>query len=100
MELENLPLPFECTISVSLDGINFSECEEKFLVYSKDIQLTSVAPKAASCKGGTELAILMDVDESMTDCLFHLTVGLQPKPKKGTVSRLPSQMGSGQVDRS
>lgn len=43
-------------LSITTDGINYSECEEKFKVYSK-VSLQSIAPKCGSIKGGAELVV-------------------------------------------
>jgi Zn-finger protein len=50
---EELKLPCDCFISVTLDGTNFSECEESFKIYSDEIFLTSVYPKCGSIAGGS-----------------------------------------------
>lgn len=62
-----------------MDGINYSECEEPFKIYSNEIYLTSINPKCGSVKGGTELALLINIDEVTAQNMFHLTVGFQPK---------------------
>lgn len=81
----SLILPCECVISVTTDGINYSECEEKFHIYHTP-QLPNTAatitPKCGSVKGGTELTILLDIDPDTSHKLFNLTVGLQPKRRK------------------
>ncbi len=58
-----------------MDGINFSECEESFKIYSNEISLTSIFPKCAAVTGGTELTLLISIDEATASSLFHLTVG-------------------------
>ncbi len=59
----SLKLPCECILSVTMDGINYSECEEAFKIYSNEIYLTSINPKCASVVGGTELSLLINIDE-------------------------------------
>ena len=49
----SLKLPCDCYLSVTMDGINYSECEEPFKIYSNDIYLTSVTPKSGSITGGS-----------------------------------------------
>ena len=51
MEGEKHPsveLPCNCYLSVTMDGINYSECEMPFKIYSNDIELSGIAPKSAS----------------------------------------------------
>lgn len=62
-----------------MDGINYSECEEPFKIYSNEIFLTSINPKCGSVTGGTELTLLINIDEVTAQNLFHLTIGFQPK---------------------
>jgi hypothetical protein len=59
----NMKLPCNCIISVTMDGVNYSECEEPFKIYSNDIYLTSINPKCGGVKGGTELTLLINMDE-------------------------------------
>lgn len=44
----SLNWPCKCVISVTMDGINYSECEQTFKIYSTDIYLTSINPKCGS----------------------------------------------------
>jgi hypothetical protein len=39
---QSLKLPCDCFLSVTMDGINYSECEEPFKIYSNELNLTSV----------------------------------------------------------
>ncbi len=71
----SLKLPCDCVLSVTMDGINYSECEEPFKIYSNDIYLTSINPKSGSVVGGTELTLLINIDEVTASNLFHLTIG-------------------------
>mmetsp|Transcript_23440 Transcript_23440/g.17899 ORF Transcript_23440/g.17899 Transcript_23440/m.17899 type:complete len:113 (+) Transcript_23440:695-1033(+) len=75
----SLKLPCDCVLSVTMDGVNYSECEEPFKIYSNDIYLTSINPKCGSVVGGTELTLLINIDEVTATNLFHLTIGFQPK---------------------
>lgn len=80
----SLKLPCECIISITTDGINYSECEETFKIYNSNIFLTSVAPKAVSVKGGAELSLDIDIDSETAKSLFHLIIGFQPKNRVST----------------
>ena len=84
----SLKLPCNCILSVTMDGINYSECEEAFKIYSNEIHLTSINPKCGSVTGGTELTLLINIDEVTASNLFHLTIGFQPKK---AVTRDPSK---------
>lgn len=48
-----LNLPCDCFLSITLDGVNYSECEESFKIYSNEIYLTAVNPKCGSVVGGS-----------------------------------------------
>ncbi len=63
-----------CTVSVTTDGLNYSESEESFKIYG-DISLSSITPKCGSVSGGTELTLFIDMDEETATDLFHLTIG-------------------------
>ena len=65
----SLQLPCDCFISVTMDGINYSECEEPFKIYSNDINLTSVFPKCGSVKGGTTVTLSTNIDEETAEKL-------------------------------
>jgi len=58
-----------------MDGINYSECEEPFKIYSNDIYLTSVTPKCASITGGTNATLLINIDEVTAQNLQYLKIG-------------------------
>lgn len=59
----SLKWPVDCVISVTMDGIHYSECEQPFRIYSNDIYLTSINPKCGSVRGGTTLTLLINIDE-------------------------------------
>lgn len=65
-----------------MDGINYSECEEPFKIYSNDIFLTSINPKCASITGGTNATLLINIDEVTAQNLQYLKIGFQPKKSK------------------
>lgn len=64
---------------MTTDGINYSECEERFKIYSNDIFLTSVLPKCGSVSGGTQVTLSINIDESTAACLQDLKIGFQAK---------------------
>lgn len=68
-------LPCDCYLSVTLDGINYSECEMPFKIYSNDIGPGAIQPKSASIKGGTEAVMNLDIDEGTASCMQNLTIG-------------------------
>ncbi len=59
----SLKLPCNCIISVTMDGIHYSECETTFKIYSNEINLTSINPKCGGIQGGTTLTLLVNIDE-------------------------------------
>ena len=75
----SLKFPCTCIISVTMDGINYSECEETFKIYSNDIYLTSINPKSGSVQGGSTLTLLINIDDVTAANLYNLTIGFQPK---------------------
>ena len=58
-----------------MDGINYSECEMPFKIYSNDIDLVSITPKSGSVKGGSDVTIAITIDETTASCIQDLTVG-------------------------
>jgi hypothetical protein len=44
----SLSFPCSCIISITMDGIHYSECEATFKIYTNDIYLTSINPKSGS----------------------------------------------------
>ena len=83
-ESNELQLPCDCQLSVTLDGQNYSECEESFKIYSNDILLTSVNPKCGSVVGGSTVTLSIEIDDVTAQCLQQLKIGFQPKAKKMT----------------
>jgi hypothetical protein len=75
----SLKWPCNCIISVTMDGIHYSECEETFKIYSNDIYLTSINPKCGSIHGGTSLTLLINIDETTSQSIQNLKIGFQPK---------------------
>jgi len=87
----SLQMPCDCFISVTMDGINYSECEVPFKIYSNDINLTSVFPKCSSVQGGTSVTFNTNIDEETAQFLTDLKIGLRPK-RVNRSSRGASQM--------
>ena len=95
----SLQMPCDCFISVTMDGINYSECEQPFKIYSNDINLTSVFPKCSSVKGGTTVTLSTNIDEETASFLQELKIGLKPK-RSGRSSRVsggPNDQSHSQV---
>ncbi|CAG9322910.1 unnamed protein product [Blepharisma stoltei] len=78
---EEIQLPIESYIDVTMDGEHYVTCEKKFLIYSNNLISHAINPKCASVSGGTLLEINIDLDMMDKSWLFHLTVGFLPKPK-------------------
>jgi hypothetical protein len=70
-----------------MDGINYSECETPFKIYSNDINLSQINPKSASVKGGSDLSIQIDLDPVTSKSIQNLTVGFFPRPKKTSMQQ-------------
>lgn len=58
-----------------MDGINYSECEIPFKIYSNEITLSSLNPKSGSVKGGSDLTLFLDLDETTAGSIQNLMVG-------------------------
>ena len=71
----SLQLPCDCFLSVTMDGINYSECEKAFKIYSNDIDLQSILPKSGSVGGGTEVTLTINIDEVTAASIQNLNVG-------------------------
>lgn len=71
----SVQLPCDCYLSVTMDGINYSECEMPFKIYSNEVNLTSLIPKSGSVSGGSEVTLMIDLDEVTASCIQNLTVG-------------------------
>lgn len=74
-EHPSLQLPCDCFVSVTTDGINYSECEERFKIYSHDIFLTSVMPKCGSVSGGAQVTFQINIDANTATTLDDLKIG-------------------------
>lgn len=72
--------PQKATISISLDGINYSECEQDFLIYPANIKIDNALPKCGPVVGGTELVMMIDLDPTLTGYLFNMCFGFQERP--------------------
>lgn len=89
----SLKLPCDCFLSVTMDGINYSECEEPFKIYSNDIFLTSVTPKSGSVTGGSQVTLSTNIDEETALHLQDLKIGFRPR-HRAAISRLSQQQPS------
>jgi hypothetical protein len=58
-----------------MDGINYSECEVPFKIYSNDIDLQSILPKSGSVSGGTEVTLAINIDDVTAGSIQNLNVG-------------------------
>ena len=65
-----------------MDGINYSECEMPFKIYSNEINLNSIQPKSGSVKGGSEVILHLDVDDVTASSIQNLVIGFQHKKKR------------------
>ena len=65
-----------------MDGINYSECEMPFKIYSNEINLQQLNPKSGSVEGGSELTLYLDIDEVTASVIQNLVVGFQPRARK------------------
>ena len=45
---EDLELPMEVVIDITMDGENYVQCEEKFYIYSNELVPSAIFPKSAS----------------------------------------------------
>ena len=59
----SVQLPCDCYLSVTMDGINYSECEMPFKIYSNELSLSSINPKSGSVKGGSDVTLFLDIDD-------------------------------------
>lgn len=72
---DNMSLPCDCYLSVTLDGVNYSECEESFKIYSNEIYLTAVNPKCGSVVGGSQVTLSIEIDPVTATSLKDLKIG-------------------------
>ena len=82
-EVEDLDLPLEAQLDVTMDGIHYVVCESRFLIYDESLYPTAMEPKCASVAGNAQLKLSMNLDMIEPSWLFFLTVGFLPKPKNG-----------------
>jgi hypothetical protein len=75
----SVQLPCDCYLSVTMDGINYSECEMPFKIYSNDLAPSTITPKSASVKGGTDAVLFIELDDVTASCIQGLTVGFQAR---------------------
>ena len=72
-------MPCDCFISVTLDGINYTECEEPFKIYSNELAVQAVHPKCGSVKGGTQITLSTNIDEDNEEFLDNLRIGFRAR---------------------
>jgi hypothetical protein len=85
-----------CTVSITTDGINYSESEEKFKIYSNQMNLQTLNPKSGSIKGGTELTLFLELDPVTSEDLFYLLVGFN-KNTGGASNKGKNEAGDGSL---
>jgi len=88
-------MPCDCFLSVTMDGINYSECEEPFKIYSNEIYLTTINPKCGSVTGGSNITLQINIDEQTAASMDVLKIGFQAK--KQAASPLPQQNARGSM---
>jgi hypothetical protein len=71
----SISLPCDCYLSVTMDGINYSQCEKPFKLYANEICLNGIHPKSGSVKGGSEAVMTIDMDEITAASIEQLTIG-------------------------
>lgn len=71
----NLKMPCTCSISVTMDGVNYSDCLEYFNIYNNEIFLTSVNPKCGSVQGGSQVTLAIQIDSATAEHLADLKIG-------------------------
>ena len=72
--------PQKCAISITLDGVNYIDCDQDFLLYPSNVRINNAHPKGGPVLGGTELVLMVDIDPMISGYLFNLCVGFQARP--------------------
>ena len=75
------PFPQRMNISISLDGIHYTDCDKDFLVYPTNVKINNAHPKCGSFLGGTELTLMVDLDPLTSQYLFNLCLGFQARQR-------------------
>ena len=90
---EELALPVEAFIDVTMDGEHFVTCEKTFLIYSDDLFPDNINPKCASIQGKCNLELAVDLRALEPKWLWYLTVGFSPKSRSHlNVSETPLRL--------
>lgn len=89
---DDIQLPCECLIDVTMDGECFVTCEKKFLIYSQNIHPENLNPKCASVSGRCTLEIAADLRSFSKSWLWLLTVGFLPKSRTVARTETPNKM--------
>ena len=80
-EEEEIQLPVEAYIDVSMDGEHYVTCDKTFLIYSDELFPDSLNMKCASIHGKCSLEISADLRSLQAKWLWYLTVGFLPKAR-------------------
>ena len=80
-EEEDITLPLEAYIDVTMDGEHYVTCEKTFLIYPDDIFPDSLNPKCASIAGKCSLEMSVDLRSIDPKWFWNLTVGFLPKSR-------------------
>ncbi|OMJ84574.1 hypothetical protein SteCoe_14244 [Stentor coeruleus] len=87
---EDLTLPVEAFIDVTMDGEHYVTCEKTFMIYPDDLFPESLNPKCASVHGKCSLEISVDFrritdyvtnPKALQSWFWNLIVGFLPKPR-------------------
>jgi len=79
LDLEEEMWPLEAEVYLALDGVNYVLAEEKFFIYSSNIQIISMNPKCASIKGGLSLTMDLNIDPVTVSKINVFTIGFQAR---------------------
>jgi len=75
--------PIEAEVYIALDGVNYVLAEEKFFIYSSNIQIISMNPKCASTQGGLQLSMDLNIDPVTVSKIDMFTIGFQARKLGG-----------------
>jgi len=66
-----------CSFELSLDGILFIPCEEKIIIYDKDIKVSNITPKCATLHGEIDMYLTMIIDEKIIKFCDEFSIGFK-----------------------
>jgi alpha-tubulin suppressor-like RCC1 family protein len=89
---DEVQLPCEAFIDVTMDGECFVTCERKFLIYPDEIHPENLNPKCASVNGRCTLEISADLRGIQKSWLWLLTVGFLPKSRGAARTETPNRV--------